>query len=44
VEDFLSTKMKPQKHTYMLGKARKLNIPKITKASHLSKIKAYKNK
>jgi hypothetical protein len=28
----------------MLGIARKLITPKITKASHLSKIKAYKNK
>jgi hypothetical protein len=28
----------------MLGIARKLIIPKITKASHLSKINAYKNK
>jgi hypothetical protein len=28
----------------MLGKARKLNIPKITKTSHLSKINVYKNK
>jgi hypothetical protein len=44
VEGFLSTKHLYQatKHTYMLGIARKLIIPKLTKASHLSKINAYK--
>jgi hypothetical protein len=45
-KSLLSTKhlYEATEHTCMLGIARKLIIPKITEASHLSKINAYKNK